>query len=174
MYITYVHSLHASAPVVQPSSAILDVTNLDRFVGAPIQIPNNLTFDYQISINVTIYQLTRIYSFITTFERKPGDVTLDLPVLLPVLNDYTDDNPFYLTRQEINRLFAFVYKIINESRVAAQAGFSVPPPNFGAQSANVPPPSIPQSGGGGILMYPCHKPQLPRLLHLDSNLQVEP
>ena len=104
---------HASAPVFQPSTQVHDMSNLDRIVDYPVQIPNNFSYDFYIDVNVSMYHLLRIYSFLQILP-KTDEPKLKMPVLLPVIYNFSATNPVNVSIRELNLLFDFVNAVYYE------------------------------------------------------------
>ena len=86
----------------------------------PIRIPNNFSYDFYTKINVSLYQLMKIYAFIVKIPKVEGETKLRIPVKLPVLYDFMAENKFPLSIREVNILFEYVYQVIHEFSPAHQ------------------------------------------------------
>ena len=84
----------------------------------------------------------RIYSFLNKIPKKPKERKVKLPVLVPILYNFTQNNPFRLSRREINILFEFVYEVTHEFCPRA-----VPMPLPVMQQMQTPPPNV----AGGVM-----------------------
>ena len=129
-------------------------TNLDRIIPNPIKIPTFYGNNIDHKIRVSIYQLNLIYSFLAALEKQETG-QLPIPLRLPIWNNFSEDNPEFLTKSELSTVVKYIYSVTK---------LKAPKPDDYVPKTTPPPPSNPipastsQSIGVGATAQPAAQP----------------